>query len=217
MEFTQNLPLIPTVEGMAGAYIRTVSEFRPGSPHVLAGMCSTGAYIAYEMAQQARAFDADIELLILFDPTNSEVAQKSCSPGRLLTAQAQEVLSRASIIPSIDADVPALKAQLAELILELGLDEGLLRLPPQRLHRFLEVFASNHDASLRYVPQPYNGRTEIFVPALSLSDDRMISGEQWKALIPLAEVHSLPIHREELYTDAETIAYISAVLRSSLH
>jgi thioesterase domain-containing protein len=206
-----------SVEAMASVYIEALRALRPAGPYVLAGMCSTGAYIAYEMAQQACALNLDVDLLILFDPAYSEVSKKACSQSRLLIQQAQEIARRVKLIPGTDAEISVLQAQLAELFSELGLKQGLLHLSAHYLDYFLELFASNHQASLSYVPKPYAGRTEIFVPALSFGDDRLIPSAGWKTLIPMAEVHVLPIDRENLYSDAETVAYVAASLRADLH
>jgi thioesterase domain-containing protein len=202
---------------MASEYIEAVRAFHPAGPYVVAGMCSTGGYVAYEMAQQARTLNWDPELLILFDPTNNEVAQIQCSQGSLLIQQAQEIARRVNLGEAADTEIPVLRTQLTALISELGLEPGLLQLPPHYLNQFLDLFASNHLAALSYTPQPYTGRAEIFVPALSAGDDRITSSAEWKALIPLAEVHALPIHREELYSDKQTVGCVTARLRSQLH
>jgi thioesterase domain-containing protein len=214
-EFDRRRPLFASIEAMAGSYVDAVRVLRPNGPYVFAGMCSTGAYVAFDMAQRMRALGKEVELVILFDPMNSEVARE-CSRSRVLVDQALDVADRMSGLPDADVHAPALRTELAELVSALGLAPELLELAPRHIGQFLELFASNHKATLSYAPRPYPGRASIFVPGLSRGDDRLLSEAEWEALIATVEVHSLPTHRGELFTDPEMVAYVAAVLQAVL-
>jgi thioesterase domain-containing protein len=209
---------LPSVEAMAAAYADAVREVRPAGPYVLAGMCSTGAYVAYEMAQRIRALGEEISLVALFDPSNSEVADE-CRRSRAMVEQALEVASRIGE-PSGDGGDGGSDGgphtQLAELTSALGLDADILRLAPRSLRQFFELFASNHNASLTYSPGPYEGRACVFVPSLSRKDDRLLSDDEWKALVPGIEVHAFPVQRRQLYSDREIVTQVAAILTAAV-
>lgn len=216
-QFEFGEPVVPfsSVQATAQAYVSAVKALHPGGPYVFAGMCSGGGYVACEMAQQASALGEDVELLILLDPMYGEVAQV-CSQSRVLVSQAVEVTHRMIGLPGADAHIPALRAELAELLSAVGLEQQLLHLAPAYLNQFLEFFAANHLATLAYSPRLYAGRAVIFVPGLSRDDGGLLSETEWKELIPAAEVHVLQVHRNELYSDSEVVAYIAAVLQAAL-
>jgi thioesterase domain-containing protein len=213
-EFGERVVPFSSINAMAQAYVGAVRALRPTGPYVFAGMCSAGSYVACEMAQQAAASGEDIELLVLLDPMYGEVAQ-GCSQSRMLVSQAAEIARRMIGLPDADAHLPALRAELAEVLSAAGLEPELLNLPPERLNQFLEFFAANHQATLAYSPQPYPGRTVIFIPGLSKGDGGILSENEWKALIPAAEVHVVPADRVSLYQNPEIVAYIAAALGST--
>jgi thioesterase domain-containing protein len=203
---------LPSVEAMAAAYADAVRAVRPAGPYVLVGMCSTGAYVAYEMAQRMQALGEEISLVALFDPSNSEVADE-CTRSRALVERALEVADR---MDEPTGTGTGLQAELAELVSSLGLDADILRLPPRSLRQFFELFASNHNASLTYSPGPYEGRACVFVPSLSRKDDRLLSDTEWKALVPGIEVHAFAVRRRQLYSDPQIVTQVAAILTAVL-
>jgi thioesterase domain-containing protein len=204
-----------SVEAMAGAYVDAVRALRPAGPYVFAGMCSTGAYIAYEMAQRVRASGEEVGLVVLLDPADSEVARE-CSRSHALVDRALGIAGGMGGLPATDARLPALRAELAKLVSALGLQPRLLELDPRRLAGFFALFAANHKASLAYAPRPYPGRAALFVPALSRGDDRFLSAAEWEALVPDIDVHTLPAHRDELYSAPEIVAQVASALEAAL-
>lgn len=204
-----------SVEAMAGGYVDAVRAVRPAGPYVFAGMCSTGAYIAYEMAQQMRASGGEVGLVVLLDPADSEVARE-CSRSHELVERALGIASSMDGLRGTDTRWPALRAELAQLISALGLPPGLLELDPRRLTGFFALFAANHQASLAYTPRPYPGRAALFVPALSRGDDRLPAAAEWEALVPGLDVHALPTHRDELYSAPEIVTRVAVALKAAL-
>jgi thioesterase domain-containing protein len=204
-----------SVEAIAESYVDAARAVRPAGPYVFAGMCSAGAYIAYEMAHQMRASGGEVELVVLLDPADSEVARE-CSRSHELVERALGIASAMDGLRGTDTRLPALRVELAQLISALGLQPGLLGLDLRRLAGFLALFAANHKASLAYTPQPYRGRAALFVPALSRGDDRLLATAEWEALVPGIDVHALPAQRDELYSAPHTVVQIAAALEAAL-
>jgi hypothetical protein len=61
------LPVPPTIEAMAAAYVEAMHTVQPHGPYLLAAFCGAGL-IAYEMAQQLRAQGESVDSLLLVDP-----------------------------------------------------------------------------------------------------------------------------------------------------
>lgn len=62
-----SLPVPPTIEGIAAAYIKSLRTVQPEGPYLLGGFCA-GGLLAYEVAQQLRAEGQEVKLLVLIDP-----------------------------------------------------------------------------------------------------------------------------------------------------
>ena len=58
-----------TLEAMAEFSVKSIRAVQPEGPYFLGGWCTAGL-IAYEMAQQLRAQDQEVALLVLFDAVN---------------------------------------------------------------------------------------------------------------------------------------------------
>ncbi len=61
------LPVPPTIEAMAAAYLESIRTVQPEGPYLLGGFCG-GGLIAYEIAQQVRAQGQAVDKLVLIDP-----------------------------------------------------------------------------------------------------------------------------------------------------
>jgi thioesterase domain-containing protein len=204
-----------SVEAIAESYVDAVRALRPTGPYVFAGMCSTGAYIAYEMARQVRAAGGEVRLVVLIDPADSEV-DRECSRSHELVERALGFASSMDGLSGTDARRPALRGELARLVSALGLPPGLLELGPRRLAGFLALFAANHQASMAYTPLPYPGRTALFVPVLSRGDDRLLTAAEWEALVPGIAVYPLSTERGGLYSAPRIVAQIGAAIEAAL-
>jgi thioesterase domain-containing protein len=58
---------LPTLEKMAADYIQSIRAVQPEGPYLLGGFCG-GGLIAFEVAQQLRATNQEVDLLLLIDP-----------------------------------------------------------------------------------------------------------------------------------------------------
>jgi thioesterase domain-containing protein len=61
------LPVPPSIEAIAAAYIKSMRTVQPEGPYQLGGFCA-GGLLAYEVAQQLRAEGQEVKLLVLIDP-----------------------------------------------------------------------------------------------------------------------------------------------------
>jgi thioesterase domain-containing protein len=61
------MPVPPSIEEMATAYIEALRTVQPTGPYRFAGFCG-GGLIGYEIAQQLRAQGETVDILILIDP-----------------------------------------------------------------------------------------------------------------------------------------------------
>ncbi len=62
-----DLPVPPTMETMASAYIQVLRTVQAEGPYLLGGWCD-GGLMAYEIAQQLHAQGQEVDLLVLMDP-----------------------------------------------------------------------------------------------------------------------------------------------------
>jgi thioesterase domain-containing protein len=61
-----NLEVLPTLEEMAAAHIKSMRAFQPEGPYLLGGFCN-GGLTAYEMARQLHKQGQQVDLLVLMD------------------------------------------------------------------------------------------------------------------------------------------------------
>lgn len=61
------LPVPPSIEAMAAAYIQSIHAVQPEGPYLLGGFCA-GGLLAYEVAQQLCAAGQTVDSLVLIDP-----------------------------------------------------------------------------------------------------------------------------------------------------
>jgi thioesterase domain-containing protein len=61
------LPVPPSIEAMAAAYIQSIRAVQPEGPYFLGGFCA-GGLLAYEVAQQLCAAGQAVDSLVLIDP-----------------------------------------------------------------------------------------------------------------------------------------------------
>lgn len=60
------LPVLPTLEAMAAAHIKSMRAVQPEGPYLLGGFCN-GGLTAYEMARQLHVAGRKVDLLVLMD------------------------------------------------------------------------------------------------------------------------------------------------------
>ncbi|MDB5059708.1 MAG: Glutamate-semialdehyde aminotransferase [Chloroflexi bacterium] len=68
-------PIPRTVEAMASDYVAAIRAVQPEGPYTLGGFCN-GGLVAYEMAQQLRASEQAVDLVVMIDTTFSRARVK---------------------------------------------------------------------------------------------------------------------------------------------
>lgn len=63
----EDLQVLPTLEEIAAAHIKSMRAVQPEGPYLLGGWCN-GGIVAYEMARQLHAAGQKLDLLLLMDP-----------------------------------------------------------------------------------------------------------------------------------------------------
>ncbi len=61
------VPVVPSLETMAAAYVESMRAVQPQGPYYLGGFCG-GGLIAFEVAQQLRAAGQEVAFLLLIEP-----------------------------------------------------------------------------------------------------------------------------------------------------
>jgi amino acid adenylation domain-containing protein len=145
---------LESIEAMASAYIEEIRKKQPHGPYYVGGVC-IGGVLAYEIAQQLRAADEDVALVVLID---------SFLPGQL-----QYLQSRPSLTEYLDwhlGEMLLLPLMARFKYLAVWLGNGGIRLrhalgwtEHSALARATKKVAEAHRrAMLAYKPNPYDGK-----------------------------------------------------------
>lgn len=130
------------LESMAAHYIREMRGVQPEGPFLLGGY-SFGGLVAYEMARQLYAGGEQVALLALLDTYPGELEAVTTSIWKLMLEP-----SRLRML----SDVPkTAKKSVQRRIKGLFLAKALK-----------DVLQANQAAAMRYVLQPYQGKTTLF-------------------------------------------------------
>ena len=163
---------LTTVEDMAALYISEIRRVQPEGPYLIGGYC-LGGTIAYEIAQQLTSQGKEVALLALFDTLNWS-NMGATSSWNAAYSQAQRLLFHASNFLLLDwknkgrffrEKVEILRERsrlwrgiiLGRLVNERGSFDSKSRLDAQ-------IWKTNDEAKMSYVPKPYPGVVTDFRP-----------------------------------------------------
>jgi phthiocerol/phenolphthiocerol synthesis type-I polyketide synthase E len=157
--FDGSSPLLTTVQAMATRYVQAIRSVQPRGPYYLAG-ASFGGTLAYEVACQMRAAQDDVALLAMIDTPG---------PGTPLPP----ITSSADVLVELFGKQLALDREtLAALDLAMQIDYVVdaaaragMPLPDvqrETAERRIDLWRTNYQAMLEYVPSPYPGRAVFF-------------------------------------------------------
>jgi amino acid adenylation domain-containing protein len=158
------------IEDMAAHYIQLIRTIQPTGPYLLGGW-SMGGAIAFEIAQQLHQQGDRVDLLALFDslapiPQNKPTNISEYNDAKMLSQLAQDMASLTGRNLAIyDQQLQQLKPdEQLQYFLEQAKIANIF--PPdiehQQLSNLLQVFKSNIQAILNYVPQIYPQRIVLF-------------------------------------------------------
>jgi thioesterase domain-containing protein/acyl carrier protein len=216
-------PVLTEVEKMASLYAGAIQRLQPHGPYFLGGYCAGGT-IAYEVAQQLQARGEEVAFLALFDTSNW------CKiPLPSLWARAHHAVQRlgfhAANFAFLDfagrrkflwEKVKLLRNRLPVWrgILLSKLDVGS-RTTVSASRRLGEIWQTNDQACLNYVPKPYRGIVTDFRPKKQY---RMYNypGAKWDELARGGqEVVVLPVYPAGMLVEP-FVKHLAAALRNSI-
>jgi thioesterase domain-containing protein len=166
------------------------------------GGWSSGAVMAYEMAQQLESSGGSVSILAMIDPPPPPEGPGNEKDAAALVAgfaalgrpsERQMELIR-EMLDGLDVDAGL------DLLVEMGQAEAVL--PPYVdkpwLRELFEIFSRNVEAFQGYVPRPYGGQVTLFRADASLAPGTTDPTWGWGALAA-TEVHLLlDAHHESL-------------------
>ncbi len=163
---------LSSIEAMASAYLAAVVAKSPSGPLIVLGHCA-GSMIAYELAQQLTAAGRPPMGLILIDPTAWD------QQVHLHTSGMARELKQASV-----------RKQIA--VVEKYLDSN----PVMTMKRRRDIVrALIEAAAAAYTPEPYTGRTLLFVTTTGAS--ALLHPQRgFPALVPNLDVVRLDVRHE---------------------
>jgi amino acid adenylation domain-containing protein/non-ribosomal peptide synthase protein (TIGR01720 family) len=144
---------VPSLSGMAASYVESIRQAHPAGPYFLGGS-SFGAYLAYEAACLLAEAGEEVALVALLDAPVPRGEEKP-DPREYLGILVRELL------PNFAHGLPGdlgLDGQLA-WILEVLKKEDLVvaGFEIADLRRYFDLYWTNVNASLSWVPRPYAG------------------------------------------------------------
>jgi aspartate racemase len=206
-------PAQTSIHEMAALYLQGIRKIQAHGPYYLGGY-SMGGEIAFEVAQQLRANNEVVALLVLFDTANPDRAarmaaisrkdgKKSEPPYRLFpAADSFMVLGRKAIghLQRFSALNPHEKGRYIEKDIKTRVQRLRMytlvklyhsiqkRVPYTLLTRYLEE--SHRKALHNYIPRIYDGKITIFKASESLEKSPIDSNMGWDPLT----THELCVH-----------------------
>jgi thioesterase domain-containing protein/acyl carrier protein len=191
-----------TVEGMAFQYLQEIRAVQPHGPFFLGGYC-LGGVIALEIAQQLRALGEHVGLVIMLDTYNYKTVSLTKarleSPLHLMQNLWFHVANAASIPAKERKQFVRQKLDVEWARFGVRLHHTASRFRAhsngeQNEYPHLLIKRMNDEASLRYVPSPYEGRVAVIRPKgsfLGLSSPTL----GWEGVIRNGlEVYELPVY-----------------------
>jgi len=190
-----------TVEEMASRYMQEIGAAQPHGPFFLGGYCM-GGLIALEIAQQLRALGEHVGLVIMLDTYNYNTVSltevRLESPLHLMQNLWFHIANAASISAKERKQFVRQKLDVEWARLGVRLRHTASRLRAysngeQNKYPHLLIKKLNDEASLRYLPSPYEGRVAVIRPKGSfLGMGSPTLG--WEGVIRNLEVYELPVY-----------------------
>ncbi len=195
---------LDTIEEMASEYMAAMRLVQPEGPYFIAGW-SVGGVVAYEIAQQLRAAGQKVGHLgiidsgVLYTMGILRAVTPVDQPG------AFEVMGRT---PAQQIKVFRVRSASAGLIPEQADEATAIRI--------MQLFQSNVEAVVRYRPQPYPDRVDLYQAEELLVPSRRQPFNEWSGICSDLCLHSVPgnhltmIHEPFVQDLAATISNVLA-------
>jgi amino acid adenylation domain-containing protein len=156
------------VETMAADYVEAVRAVQPSGPYRLGGW-SLGGIVAFEMARQLRARGEGVAALVMFDSYAPELLGDEFHPRAGGTPQEYDdanPLAAEGVLNTLDELCRTGTEGEIKDAFETARRAGLLppEVGPREFKRWLRDCRSRIQAARAYVPQPFEGRINLFRP-----------------------------------------------------
>ncbi len=151
--------LLTTVEAMAERFVRAIRSVQPRGPYLLAG-ASFGGTLAWEIAAQLAAANAQVALLALIDTPGADLplAPVTSSADVLIELFGQQIALDRATLAALATDEQI--EHVTRLLALAGKPLAETDLAGMRLR--IDIWRSNYTAMLRYEPRPWPGRAIYF-------------------------------------------------------
>ena len=158
----------PSLEELAGHYIRSIQSLDPKGPYYLGGW-SFGGVMAYEMARQLKEMGHRVQALTLIDSfLPNETSRAAITNQKTLIDQFWRNLTNGENLnfSEVGLEFPFLHSNLEKTfsaLFESGLKQKLLSLGMEVSHlsKLWQIFISLFKAYTQYSPKPYSGKIQL--------------------------------------------------------
>ncbi|MCA9419494.1 MAG: amino acid adenylation domain-containing protein [Nitrospira sp.] len=223
IDFIPTLGLSPSLEELAGYYIRSIQSLNPLGPYHLAGW-SLGGVIAYEMARQLEAMGQHVEILILIDSFLPQQRSWSATINPQSTLrQFWRNLSRGERIHLTEIFHETGTSQSGQdatlrALWKYGLQHGVLPVGMQFSHikQLWDVFESLRKALDAYHPKSYSGKLTLFQASAHRTKINKQAQKDWESITQGGvEVYEIPGNHYSIF-DTPHIAILASQVNTSL-
>ncbi len=181
----RNAAFAASIEHLSQFYANRLNEFQPTGPLILGGH-STGAAIALEMAQQLRALERDVRLLIVFD-------------GELYNTGAELRVSNLAYWIKLASNVPAWIHRFYRSIprkVVARTKSAIAMLTGKRTGGLVEGMTTDHaafvdtlfESQFSYVPKEYLGRVVVCAAKTQPFTYLFQVEATWRKIAPAVEI-----------------------------
>jgi thioesterase domain-containing protein len=192
---------------IARYYLKEIRRVQPRGPYYLGGYC-IGGLVAFEMAQQLRAAEEEVECLVLFEPdlapsrgTLKERMQLALDEAAVLSACEKLRYFSRRITSKVQWKLGGLQAAASDLIQSLysALNKGS-ETTVERLEAIkLRVLRMLMRAQSNYMARAYPGRIILFVVAGS-DNGQLAHDRGWNELAQDGiEIHEIPGEHDTIF------------------
>lgn len=156
-------PVLPTVEEMAQAYVKSILKYVSGGPVIFLGW-SFGGLVAYEAVLQYKQMGGNVKKLIMLD----SVADNSTARDAIQMDENAVLVRLFSEHIKVSEDILRSKTgdERMEYLIQLGVDNGMLPMDfsKNRMKSLLKTYHNNALAAARYTPRISNEKALLIRP-----------------------------------------------------
>jgi phthiocerol/phenolphthiocerol synthesis type-I polyketide synthase E len=179
--------IISSIEEMAKEYIKEMKRVQETGPYYIGGYCMGGS-VAYEMGQQLKKMDDEVGLIFLLETYNfSNIPKQTFLKHTYHNLQKVEFHFKNFLLLSTKSKWTFFLGKLKEVYRRRKVWYGTISTKlgfgkEDQSSTLAKIWKINDEASLSYVPKPYEGDVLQFVPVKEYAD-HLGPGLNWEDLI----------------------------------